>query len=85
MVMQGGNAVQDQIGMHSKLMKIIQLVQFSLVNSCKSVCIPQGRVQRFQFVHASSCCADFIGVHFASICTQFRMCNDENKVKAIKL
>ena len=85
-VMQGGNTVQDQLGVPSKLMNI-QLVQFRLVKSCKSIHIPRGliSVQRFQLIHASSCCADSIGVRFLSICTQFRTHKSENRVKAIKL
>ena len=39
----------------------------------------------FQLIHASLCCADSSGVHFIGICTWFRTCINENKIKAIQL
>ena len=67
--MQGGNSVQDQIDEYS---------QSSPVNSSKSICISQGgrliSMEYFQLIHASSYCADSVGVHFLGICGQFCAC-----------
>ena len=42
-------------------------------------------VKRFQLLHASSCCADSVGVRFVGICTEFYTRINENKVKAVEL
>ena len=65
----------------------IQLLHSRPVNSCKSACISRGliSVQRFQLIHASSCCADSVGVLFVGISAQFHTRINEKKVKAVEL
>ena len=64
----------------------IQLLHSRPVNSCKSVRISRGliSVQRFQLIHASSYCADSVGVRFVDICARFRTRINDNKVKAVQ-
>jgi len=56
------------------------------VNSCKSICISQGliSVQRFQLIHASSCCADPVGVCFLALAHDFVPASTKI-VKAVEL
>ena len=75
---------KSALEVRSKLMNI-QLLHSRLkfVNSCKFVCISQRviSVQHFQLIHASSCCADSVGVGFVGICA--RAYNSEIKLQSI--
>ena len=73
-----------QVEVRSKLMNI-QLLHSRPVNSCESIRISRGLifVQRFQLIHASSCCADSVGVRFVGICTWFCTHINEHKVKEV--
>ena len=75
----GDVGVQDQLEVRSKFVNI-QLLHSRPVNSCKSVRISRGliSVQRFQLIHASSCCADSVGVCFVGTCAWFRTRVNEN-------
>ena len=71
--------------MRSKL-RNIQSLHSRPVNSCRSVRISRGliSVQRFQLIHASSYCADPVGIRFVDICALFRTRINDNKVKAVQ-
>ena len=72
--------------MRSKFVNI-QLLHSRPVNSSKSVHISRGliSVQRFQLIHASSCCADSVGVHFLALAHDFVPASTKIIVKAVEL